>query len=668
MVKLNLHPFVDFQDKTNTNSIVHLFRTIGIIAWIAGQVAILVQIWLSDLGTNQLANMFTASFWTSRNDTIYVAIILIGIPIFSALSLVPAKGFQSFLLFMYSLLFCVVLWLGGGWYVGTIIGLAGIFLIGSVKSIPATRQRVLNRKQERNIIAIALVGVAATCVAAPAAIIIPELPPYYLNPTLYEGQAGAPNVNNTLYILTIWENWGTYESEVDYFLQELGNGSQYVRIGFSASCWYMAELNGAVQNWSFNPVASLYAKLNFSVNHNLPVLFHMNGGNWGMEGWKNTGLSSLVADLWKDNNSNVQWDQKNNSISADLAEHMDPLKPRLFTLSKYSPIYAYREQNIKIAGAIIKQFSEDHPDLFVGCSMDSEIHLEQNDYYNFDNSSGVPYKSYYDYNPLVIREFREGLEAKYTTIANVNGKFGVLFASFAAVDPPRVYDPGNPWWEEWTAFRADFVKANVDAEARWLTEVGIPESKIYSHQILTSPDDEDARYRRCDTLYTADIEHGNVGVTRYGLISPSIFRSIREISGFNWGVFEWNIWSGTDNTYANYMYMFKCMYQNGIRVLCPYSWYEGQWPILQIRNNTQFKRAIKDFSQAVGDVPRATSPNGFLPPLDTLIGFMQIAIDHFNGDNFYKLVIALGAFHLFYWPMQPVLKRMKGKRQQEVQP
>jgi hypothetical protein len=248
-------------------------------------------------------------------------------------------------------------------------------------------------------------------------------------------------------------------------------------------------------------------------------------------------------------------------------------------------------------------------------------------------------RSVYDYNPLVIQEFREWLQSRYASIGELNAHFGLGFASWAAVDPPRVYAEGNTWWEEWTDFRIQLVRNNVEAQARAVYEEGIPRELIYAHQILDEPSSKTARYIRCDTLATANIEHGRIGITRYGLIDAQRFKTIYDSAGFNWGIFEWNINSATLNTYENYLYMFRAMYQYGVRVICPYAWWSG-WPyeVLSMMDNADFKRAIRDFSQMVGDKPRGTSPNGFMT-VANIIESIYLGPNQYFSKNPLDLII-----------------------------
>ncbi|MHA1732617.1 MAG: beta-galactosidase [Promethearchaeota archaeon] len=443
----------------------------------------------------------------------------------------------------------------------------------------------------------------------------------------------TPNYNNTLYVLPIWEdlhvgNLSADLEEAKNLKATLGTGGKFAKVGFSCSCWYSHELYGADRDYEFNPFASLCHKLNLSVASGLPVLFHMNGGNWGTafvgSAWANN-QTHLVVSLW-DNKSNLQWDQ-HDGVPAKENDHPG-LRNRLFTLARASEFNLYRERNLKIAGRVIANFGREHPELFAGCSTDSEIHL---------NSYGDGL--YYDYNPLVISEFREWLAGEYGSIRDLNAAAGTSFADFDAVDPPRERSDGDPWWELWTRFRVELVRRAVEDQTRWLVEAGIPREKIYTHQILSDADSESANYARCDPIRTTEVAFGNIGVTKYGYIGPSAFRDMYQRGGPTWGVFEFNM--PRDHDYGAYIRMFRVMYSHGLHIVCPYAWHEWTWPDLyMISNDTSFTSAIRDFTRAVQDHPRGRAPAGKVTGGDALyIG--QLETREFLDDELW--VISLPA-------------------------
>ncbi len=443
--------------------------------------------------------------------------------------------------------------------------------------------------------------------------------------------AGDPSYNNTLYMTPIFEvyTWDPDEdnTEIEFMKDTIGPSGDYYKIGFSVSCWYSRNLINNSGVWDFEPT-QLYYKLNRSVDTNTPVLFHMNGGNWGSMGVGNV----LLQELWE-NDSNCQYDQFNKV--PEMKDATASLMDRLFSLQKDTDFNRYREIHLKQAGKIIANFSQTYPDLFVGCSLDSEIHL--------DHSDGL----YYDYNPLVIADYREWLADRYS-LEEYNLKFGRSESSFGNIDAPREAIYGNLLWEEWTVYRHHLVQQNVELQAKWLYESGIPKNKIYSHQILSEPNSNIAYYGRSDPLNTAESEYGVVGVTRYNYINPERFWDIYDISGTDWGIFEWNIWLERDySSYYLYLHQLKAMYQAGVHVICPNGWFEYNNPLLMIRNNTIFHKALVDFSYLVKDVPRGTAPEAklnyfdyFYSPFMDFEGVEKIFTSFLSNYLYYLGIIA----------------------------
>ncbi|MHA1683485.1 MAG: beta-galactosidase [Promethearchaeota archaeon] len=628
-----------------------LLHFFGVLFFIFGQVTVILQVFVTGIGRTIIVQLLEGTLWDFNQNVINILIFLIPLVfcILDVISCIPVKGMQVSSLFVFPVLFSASFSWGGGYFTGAISGLLGLLMVGMVPYKRKSRVKRLKKSRFTFAKEIAIFGSIIAMVLPPYLVLKPMMAPYYFTPyEMYRGWNQAPNSNNTFYILPVWEDTASYLSNVSSYQQELGVGSAYVKIGFSASCWYMGEIDGQPENWTFDPDQSLYYKLNFSVNYSLPILLHMSGGDWGMDGGKDTGGTTIVSQLWADNDSNVQWDQRNNTVPAIVAETKDPLKPRLFTLSKYSQIYQYRERNIKEAGLIIKDFADTYPELFVGVSLDREVHLDDNDYSGLMNLS-EDYTSYYDYNPLVIQEFQEWLSAKYGTIGALNGKFGLGFADFSHVDPPRDIpeDPraGNAWWLEWTSFRTALVKQYVGDQARWLHDAGIRDEFIYTHQSLAPRGDVVATYARCDAIETTEVDHANAGISAYGLINPLMFEDINERSPFDWGVLEWNVEPDGETMYEYYMFMLKSMYQFGARVTCPYAWHEVLHPNLQISSNTEFKRAIRDFSGLVAGNPRATDFDGFLGLKGLSIAWLERSRDFIMGRVF-CLAIPAGIFYL----------------------
>ncbi len=550
-------------------------------------------------------------------------------------------GMRRFAGFLSIFAYSVAVYVGGGWFVGSAVGIWGV-----VKHFRATPGELsfIRRREIASRVSI-LAGMVLASLFLNAYLVIPLPVGLAQFELLYPGQSSTPSHNNTFYILPIWENLGNMPQdlvEAENITQTLGPSGDYVKVGYSCSCWYVQEVTNWTGEWQYNASFSLWHKLNLSVQANLPILFHMNGGNWGASGLNpyaevHTGRYRLY-ELWL-NESNVQWNNYDKSVPVSWPRIEETLLWRMFTLSKYSQFYQLREQGCRGAAAIIAQFAQLYPALFVGVSLDSEIHL------SYHNSSVDERNWRYDYNPLVIQEFQEWLAARYSTIEAFNTKFagarGSSAVSFGSIDAPRTPDTSNIFWQEWTTFRVQFVQQNVDDQARWINEAGIPRDQIYTHQILSEEGETSAEDVRCDPLETTNIPHGSPGVTRYGFIPPARFHDINAIAKNNWGIFEFNL--PNDHQYVKYMRMMKSMYEAGCHVVCPYAWYEGQDPELyQISNDTAFTTAIHDFVHVTKDFPRGTAPGGLLSAGDRVLLIQQTVQDFFD-DHVYWLALPLVA-------------------------
>ncbi len=605
---------------------------------LVGQCLIIAQVIL--YWTQFLPDLALGTFrWDDQ--MIYPLLPFALFPLVDVLRFPKRLGVRRFVGFLSVLVYSASIMLGGGWFVGSAAGIWGV--VEYFRTSPGEITTL--RRREVGSIGFILAGAVLASLFLNAYLLIPPPAGLAQFELLYPGQTSNPNHNNTFYILPIYENlnYGNIPADVleaEYMNHTLGPSGDFVKIGYSCSCWYVQEVTNWTGNWQFNASFSLWHKLNFSVAAQFPVLFHMNGGNWGASGLNPnaenyTGTRQLY-ELWM-NDSNVQWNQYNAQVPTTWPQVEPGLLNRMFTLSKYSQFYQLREQACRGAAAIIAEFAQLHPGLFVGVSLDSEIHL------SYHNNSLDEGNWRYDYNPLVIQEFQEWLATKYGTIGGFNAKFaavrGSTATSFGEIDAPRTPDSMNIFWQEWTTFRVQFVRQNVDDEARWINEAGIPREQIYAHQILSEKDEIAAQDVRCDPLETADIPHGSVGVTRYGFIPPARFHDINAIAKNNWGIFEFNM--PNDHSYIAYVRMLKAMYESGCHVVCPYAWYEGTWPWLyQIRNDTAFTTAIHDFVAAIKDYPRGTAPGGLLSIGDRVLLIEQTMQDFFRR-RFYWLAIPL---------------------------
>lgn len=547
---------------------------------------------------------------------------------------------------------------GGGWYVGTVVAdLGACLLVASMVNIarpvpvalPVKIQKRWNRKAILKVKLVAgamIAGCGALLAIGPLMARVTSIPDALIPEASAKPQGITPDHANTFYILPIWEASRTNDSigiaEMQYLVDTVGGdsytGNGFVRIGRSLSCWYTNDINGSTGE--FNPT-NLYRALNLSAATNTPVLFHMNGGNWGQHGNPSEITLKPFIYAMRSNISNCQWDQ--NNVCHPIKYNPGP-NDRFWSFWPGSEWEQYRETNIKVALAIIHDWWQDHDELLVGFSTDSEYHLNN----HWFEEQG--YKSYFDYNPGTIQQYREWAQANWT-LAEFNQICNTNFATWAGVDAPRsasvVGNQGHPWWETWTEFRIWHVKEASRRQCQWINESGFPRSMIWNHQIFSEPGDENARYQRCDPLETAVNNYSRVGVTRYDWISPEDWHSLGELalndgSGDDipsWGIFEWNLWH--QHEYWAYREMLNCIYQYGGHVICPNEWTncsrnEGLWipgddpndvgddsecnetndecccfdgNCYKRHGNPQFQAALQDFVAKAQDYERGTCPD-----------------------------------------------------------
>lgn len=310
--------------------------------------------------------------------------------------------------------------------------------------------------------------------------------------------------------------------------------SETVKIGMRVPILYLRTTQGAAADWHFDPgwdverrcgerrIAedSLGATIDHAIKHRIPVLFTLNGGVWAdatcdVPDWD-------VNDHLERDARNCQWNENNQVMADDYLRHLPgsqdaPELARSLSFNVYNArVRSYKKRNLQQAGALIASFAREHPELFVGVTLDPDT------YHNpfFEE------KQWYDYNPGTLRQFRdwlrgagpyagkgeEGLPDLRTyrrshplTLHQVNGLAGRKFSRWEDVDPPRRFsrEPAAPFWKdawgrEWELFRRHLVDLHYDELSRWLIEAGIGSAHIYSSQGFMAPAGDAIRSRsRC---------------------------------------------------------------------------------------------------------------------------------------------------------------------------
>jgi hypothetical protein len=623
---------------TKSISTIASIRQAGIFLLVAGAAAIftemLIQIFFAiQHSVFDVVPSSPSSFFSTMQWLIYIFWLVLGVP--SVLVLIASTGQYSKSRSRHSgaifITSCIIaslcanagLLFGGGWYAGTICADAGIVFVfvslvmleraGRGESPSATEGR------KHKLYPTAVIGLVG-CIAIVLSVVVPTFAGIAAVPApLIQAEASvpagtAPDYNNSFYILPIWEDQTpnlTYGvQQIQYLVNQVGgpnfdNNTGYVRIGRSCSCWYT---NDIYDNGSFDPT-NLDNTLALANLTGTPVLFHMNGGNWGQ-------CCSNITVIYniRSNASNCMWDQDN---WCPPIQFKPGPNNRFWSLAPGTNWSIFQHTNIVVALGIIKAWWKNNPDLLAGFSTDSEIHEED----NFFTNATKTYPSYFDYSPLSIQQYREWAQANWT-LARFNAMCGTNFTNWSLVDAPRsalvVGVDSNPWWQVWTEFRTYQVQQAVERECQWIFEAGFPRSIIYSHQIL-SPGDSACTYQRCDPLSTSSNPYCCPGVTRYSWTDPQVWYSIGQLSisdgsgaasgGLpSWGIFEWNLW--TQHQYWAYMQMLDSAYQYGCHIICPNEWdNSSQNTGLWIPGyNQQMLSALQSFTALAQNYPRGSCP------------------------------------------------------------
>jgi hypothetical protein len=445
------------------------------------------------------------------------------------------------------------------------------------------------------------------------------------------------------------------------------------RTGMRVPILYLRTTLGAARDWVFDPdwnierkcgdrrIAedSMSALLRYSLEHKLPVLFTLNGGIWAD--------AACDAPEWDVNDhleadpANCQWNEKNEVMPDDYLKHLtgsteSPELARSLTFNAYAQQNRhYKRRNLQAAGRIVMAFARAHPELFIGIALDADTYMNP----FFDE------KQWYDYNPGTLRQFREWLAgtgpyagkpapgvpdlSRYRrkhslTLADVNRIAGKSWRTWTEVDPPRAFPrEGKPFWDdpwthEWEVFRRHVVHLHYDDLAHWLTEIGVPKSKIFSSQGFIAPVPTampfalriESPSKNYDTggmsVEGAIPRDGHLGAIVYG---ASAWNDIRVEGGANlfatfhrmdpgWAVGEFNTADFRHPndlpTYAMGYRTLREMFNYGARFASPMAWNgsnginAGQPGYVSFTawRNTPLEDALRDFAVAHAFVPVGT--------------------------------------------------------------
>lgn len=450
--------------------------------------------------------------------------------------------------------------------------------------------------------------------------------------------------------------------------------SETFRIGMRVPILYMRTTKGAKGDWQFDPdwdyerkcgerrIAedSLNRVIAHAVATGIPVLFTLNGGVWadascGVPEWD-------AGDHLEEDEANCQWNQDNQVYRDDHLKNLPGAQssPELARMLTYN-VFAernrhYKRRNLQAAGKLIADFARQHPDLFIGINLDPDtVHnpfFEQ--------------QQWYDFNPNTLKQFRHWLAGtgpyagtqsgagpdlrsyrrpKTLTLKEVNDLSNRAFRSWAEVEPPRAFPLEgsrkfweDPWAHEWEVFRRHLIDLHYDELSRWLVEVGIPKTRIYSAQGFMAPHASAMPFAVRVTSPTKNYDsggvsiegavpsHGHLGAVLYGpavrndirMEGPgSLFSTFKRLDP-DWAVIEFNTADlrTPDElpTYAMAYKAFRDAFNYGARFMSPMAWGGSDgtnagkpgYVSYMAWRNTPLEAAMRDFAVQRAHLPRGS--------------------------------------------------------------
>jgi hypothetical protein len=306
--------------------------------------------------------------------------------------------------------------------------------------------------------------------------------------------------------------------------------SRTQKIGISVPILYLRTTRGADHDWLFDPNFDLSHKcgdrpvaednlatvIRFAIESRTPVQFILNGGIWGDASCETPQWD--ITDHLEQDRVNCQWDQHDRVYPDGFLKGLpgstaSPELARSLTYSVYArAVREYKRRNLQAAARMIAAFARREPDLFVGVVLDADTYMNP-----FLRPSSI-----FDYNPWMLRQFREWLSAtgpyagkpasgapdlsSYRratplSLARVNAIARQNWKSWSDVEPPRstpgLADPlraggrpiwEDPWWNLWDEFRKHIVDLHYDELSTWVRQSGVPRDAIFSAQGLIHDD------------------------------------------------------------------------------------------------------------------------------------------------------------------------------------
>jgi hypothetical protein len=196
--------------------------------------------------------------------------------------------------------------------------------------------------------------------------------------------------------------------------------SRTTGVGIAVPILYLRTTKGAAGDWEFDPdfdlrrkckdrvVAedNLHGVIQYAIDKKLPVQFILNGGIWADASCDTPEWD--INDKLEQDVDNCQWTQDNKVFPDDYLKNLpgstnSPELARTLTYNAYATkVRAYKRRNLQAAARIIADFAREHPDLFVGASLDADTYM--NPFFIQNRVLEI-----FDYNPGMLKQFRHWL-------------------------------------------------------------------------------------------------------------------------------------------------------------------------------------------------------------------------------------------------------------------
>lgn len=414
--------------------------------------------------------------------------------------------------------------------------------------------------------------------------------------------------------------FGDFKSKLAPFA--IGN----CQLGFMTPVLYMRSTQGQQHDWQFDPnfdesrtqangklvlADSLDTIFKYAIEHQIPCVIGLNGGIWGDAAGSCPEWD--LTDHLEESEENCQWNQRNEVMPDDYLTHLTgaesaPELSRCLTLNYYnSSVRQYKKRNLQQAAQSIVEFSQQHPQLYIGSNLDPDCY--HNPFFEGEQ--------WYDFNPQTLEQFRHWLAAtgvyaqelnhciQHTpwSLPQLNRYLGTQFESWLEVEPPRHVNckPCTALEEKaltlWEQFRRHIIHRHYVDLSDWLVEAGLHQRMIFSSQGFTSPRGRidpfalqlNSPVKNYDSggmsLEGSKPDSGHVGAILYGESARNAINTENQLSFFeniraldpDWAVVEFNPADLRDDAQVlpDYGYSWNClreMFNHGARFVNLMAW------------------------------------------------------------------------------------------------